>query len=411
MRVLVIIGLLSAGIAAAGAGEPIRPRGLLPRIAAAPVGGPERQGDKVRLGMAVLCSGRPMAGVRVGVFADRANKRKLWNGVTDADGQAHPLVPAATGGGVVCVTLTKAGYSSPVFVRLIWDAKAQTSSVTQDSTAWVSTAKLGKWELASGDGAHVYFDWSHRRFAGELIEMLAAQRRAIGALLGVALEPMGAIVVSGKADEARYITRKGNHTVRTGVFIHGVRSWPIVATSMAQLAKTHSELHELHLVLAHELTENSVFGPAFVGIEHKTTRWFRDGLAELVQVTVVPARHADLAARHLGDRINHLSQGIAAGEKTVNLLAWTQQGKAPVLPRYAAAMAVMDHVVAKIGWKGVAKVLAAASGRMKTDSRDLQALLAEAGAKEIMATLTRVDLGKCVKVLEARKKNMAAGKR
>ena len=382
----------------------------MPRMAAAPVGGPQKHGDSVRLGMAVLCSGRPVAGVRVGVFADRGCSRTLWSGLTDADGRVGPLVPASTPGRVVCVTLAKAGYSSPVFVRLLWDAKAGSSSVTQDSTGWISTANLGKWELASG-GAHVYFDWAHRRFAGELLDMLVAQRRAIGGRLGIGLEPMGAIVVNGKADEARYITRKGNHTTRTGVFIHGVRSWAIVATTMTELGKRHSELHELHLVLPHELTENSVFGPAYVGIEHKGTRWFREGLAELVEVSVAPDKHASLAAKHLQDRINHLKQGLAAGEKTVDLLAWTQQGKAPVLPRYAAAMAVMDRVVAKIGWKGVATVLAAARGRTKTTSQDLQALLGEAGAKEIMGTLTRVDLGECVKVLEGRKKKVMGARR
>jgi len=400
-------GAALVGEARADEPQPIRPRGLLPRITAGPVGGPQQDGNTVKLGLVVRCAGRPVAGVRVGVHADRKCTRKLWVGTTGPDGLARPLAPAQTPGHVVCVTLTKPGYSAPVFVRLLWDPKAGTTSVTQDSTAWVSTAKLGKWELASG-GAHVYFPWSGRRFARDLLDLLVAQRRAVRELLGADLEPMGAIVVADKTDEARYITRKGGHTYRNGVFIHGVRSWPIVATSMKQLRETHAELHEVHIVLAHELTENSLFGPAFIGIEHKSTRWLRDGLAELVTVSVTPAEHADLAAKHLTDRITHLKQGLAAGEKTVDLLAWTQQDKAPALPRYAAALAVMDRIVAETGWGGIRKVLAAASGRMTTTSRDVRAMLTEAGAGKIVKGLTAVDLARCIKILEALKKKLTA---
>jgi hypothetical protein len=389
-------------LAWAGESEPIAPRGLLPRISTQPVGGPETVGENVRLGVAVRCAGRPVEGVKVMAFRDRACRQELWNGLTDAQGLAQPVVPAAIDPHVVCVLLEKAGYSSPAHIRLWWEPEKKNIRIDQDVTEWESTARLGKWELADG-GAHVYFDWAQREFAEELLKRLSAQRRAVRELLGAELEPMGAIVVKDADDEARYITRRDNKTLRRGVFIHGVRSWPIVATSLKELGERHAELHEFNLVLTHELTENSLFGPPFVGIQHRGTRWLRDGLAELVECTVPAAEYPDLVASHLNDRIEHLKQGLAAGETKVDLLAWEQDGGPNTLARYAAALASMHRIVEAIGWDGLRRVLATASGRMTTTSEDLQRMLAEAGAKEQIEGLKSVDLAEAIKTLEALK--------
>lgn len=387
---------------AAWAGEPeaIAPRGLLPRIAVQPVGVPEVVGEQVRLGVVVRCCGRPVEGVRLAVYGDRTCREALWSGSADAEGLVCPLVPGKADGRIVYATIHKPGYSSPAHLRLRWDLERSDISAIQDVTEWESTARLGKWELADG-GAHVYFDWAHRAFARELLMLLVAQRKAVRALLGQNLEPMGAIVVRDQADEARYITRNEGRTLRHGVFIHGVRSWPIVATSVKELNERRAELHEFNLVLPHELTENSLFEPPYIGIEHRGTRWFRDGLAELVECTVPAAAHPDLVAGHLGDRIAHLKQGLAAGETTVDLLAWKQDSAGNILARYAAALASMQRIVEAIGWDGLRRVLATARTRMTTTSDDLQRLLAEAGAKDQVEALKAVNLAEAIETLEA----------
>jgi hypothetical protein len=402
---LSFVTVVCAAALAAGERDPIPPRGLLPPLIAEPFGGPEVVEDKVRLGVIVRCAGRPVEGVRLTVYRDRANRQELWTGTTGVDGAVRPLAPAQTAGGVVYAAIGKEGYSSPAHMRLSWEVEKGVIRIAQDTTEWESTARLGKWELAEG-GAHVYFHWAQRDLAGELLELLLAQRRGVRELLGVELEPMGVIVVKDPSDEARYVTRKDGHTQRRGVFVHGIRSWPIVATSRKELNERPAELHEFHLVLPHELTENSLFNPALAGIEHRGTRWFRDGLAELVECTVPAADHPDLVAKHLDDRIEHLRQGLAAGDAKLDLLAWEQDFAGNSLPRYAAALAAMRRIVAKIGWEGLRGVLRAASNRMTTSSADLQSMLAEAGAKDLVGTLNAVDADEAVKMLEALKGNL-----
>lgn len=390
----------------AGEPEPIAPHGLLPRISAQPVGGPEATGENVRLGLSVQCAGRPVEGVKVVVFRDRMCRQELWTGLTDEQGRVRPVVPAATGSHVVCVTIEKTGYSAPAHIRLIWDPAKGTNRIDQDVTEWESTARIGKWERADG-GAHVYFDWAQREFAGELLKRLSAQRCAVRELLGAELEPMGAIIVKDADDEARYITRKEGHTYRRGVFVEGVRSWPIAATSLKELAERRAELHEFNMVLTHELTENSLFGQPYIGIEHRGTRWLRDGLAELVECIVPAAEHPELVASHLGDRIEHLKQGLAAGETKVDLLSWEQDNAPNSLARYAAALVSMHRIIAVIGWEGLRHVLGTASGRMTTTSADLQQMFIEAGAKEQIEGLKSVDLAEAIKTLEALKAKVA----
>ena len=394
--------------AVAWAGEPVavRPGGLLPRLALAPFGGSAVEGDSVRLGARAVCAGRPVAGVSVTVYRDRGCSRKLWQGDTDADGLIRPLVPKDTTPPSVAVRLVKDGYSQPAHIRLLWALKTGSMSVTQDSTPWISTAKLDRWSLSDG-GAHVYFAWAHRAFAREVLAALVKQRQGVARLLGVAPEPMGVIVAADLAHADGLITRKGNHTTRRGVFVHGVRSWPIVATSMKELGKRSDERRELYLILAHELAENTLIDPAGVGITHKGTRWFRDGLAEFVECRVVPPACRDVVIRHLTDRIAHLKQGITDGETTVDLLAWSQTSTKPALPRYAAALAVTEQVVAKIGAPALRKILAASARRAATGSADLQAMLTDAGAGEIIKGLDRVDLRACVEVLDTTRTRLA----
>jgi len=375
-------------------------------VALAPFGGSSVEDGKVRLGARAVCAGRGVADVRVIVYRDRACRETLWQGTTGADGVVRPLVPKDTAPASVSVRLAREGYSQPAHIRLLWALKTGSVSVTQDTTPWVSTAKLDRWAISDG-GAHVYFAWAHRAFARKVLAALVQQRREVARLLGVDPEPMGVIVAADVAGAGQLITRKGTHTMRRGAFVHGVRSWPIIAASMEELNKRPDERRELYLILAHELAENTLIDPAGVGLTHRGTRWFRDGVAEFVECRVVPPACRDIAVRHVADRIEHLKKGIRDGERTVDLLAWSQASKKSVLPRYAASLAVTEQIVATIGAPALRKILLAAAGRASTTSADLQAMLTEAGAGPVVKGLGRVDLRACVKVLEASKKRLA----
>lgn len=146
-----------------------------------------------------------------------------------------------------------------------------------------------------------------REAAEELLRQLQTQRRRVGRFLGVRLEPMAAVLVAREADLDIFTTGTGSHMLRHGKWIHGIRSWPLLPSSMAEIAKNFTEDRELTITLPHELAENRFLFAKSAGLAHTGTRWFRDGVAETAAAYCAWNRPM-LLAEHLRTRLSDLEK-------------------------------------------------------------------------------------------------------
>jgi hypothetical protein len=371
------------------AAELLPPRGLRPTLRLHPEGS-EGPGLQVR----VLLAGRPVENFILRVRASRTSREVIWSGVSDREGLLDLRLPAESANRRLALHGHLRGSRMPVWSQLTWSSP-QEFGVHGDSTEQVSTSTLAMWQLKE-NGAYVFFDWPQHEAAEALLADLLEQRQQVRKILGVRLEPMGAVLVVREHDLARFRTVTGTHTKRHGQWIHGVRSWPLFAGTLEEIAGDFTEDRELTITLPHELAENSLIFAESAGVDHEGTRWFRDGVAESAAAFCAWDR-PKLLAEHLRTRLSNLEENE---EELLNLLEWEQDSNAGTLARYAAATAwVLTRERKKPGL--IAKVARQAVPADRMSSAGLVAALAKATGDDCDAELRAVKKTEAAKQLRA----------
>lgn len=379
------------------AGKLLPPRGLKPQVAIAPEGS-----DGPHLQLRATLAGRPLENFILRVRAARTSNIELWSGVSNSEGVLRVLLPAESANTRLAMHGHAPGVRMPVWSQLIWESP-QELTVHGDSTAQISTASLSMWELRAGD-AHVYFAWPQREEAELLLATLREQRTRVSRILGVPLEPMGAVLVAREKDLDTFRTVTGNHTMRHGKWIHGIRSWPLFAASMEEIAGKFAEDRELTITLPHELAENSLLFVESAGLAHEGTRWFRDGVAEAAAAYCAWDR-PKLLAEHFRTRLSDLEKNE---EESLNLLEWEQDRHSGTLARYAAATAwVLTRQRTQSGLIATVSRQAAAADRM--DSAGLVAALSAATGDDCEAELRAIKKADAAAKLKAVIADLEAG--
>jgi hypothetical protein len=370
------------------AGKLLPPRGLKPMVALRPEGT-----DGPHLQIRAELAGRPLENFVLRVRASRTSKQELWSGVSDSSGLLRVLLPAESANKRLAMHGHAHGVRMPVWSQLSWKS-SQEFGVHGDSTGQISTASLNMWELRAGD-AHVYFAWPQREEAETLLAELLKQRRRVSRFLGVRLEPMGAVFATREGDLEVFRTMTGTHMMRHGQWIHGIRSWPLFAGSLAEIADDFTEDRELAITLPHELAENSLLFAESAGLAHEGTRWFRDGVAESAAAFCAWDR-PKLLAEHLRTRLNDLEKN---DEKVLNLLEWKQDSNAGTLARYAAATAWVLAAERKQGGL-IATVTSQAEAADQMDSDGLVSALSRETGRDCQAELSAVQRDAAAAILK-----------